>query len=491
MKTPIARMILLGARLAWPGALPAATVTVPPAADTFLSEFSPDHNTGGHTNVAAGTVSNGTRTRALLRFDIAGHVPAGATITAVTLRLHVTRVIDGGGVNSAFQLRRVLAPWSEGGKTGSLGAPAGNGEPTWTHRIFPDTTWAAPGGAMGADFSAAVSGSTAVAGLGTYDFASTAGLIEDVQSWLDNPAANFGWVLLTELEQASETARRFASREDTARTPALTVEFTPPALQFRITRVSVVGNQATLAWTNGRPSYQVQMRPSLTQAWVNVGPLTSAASATVPLNGEQAFFRVVQDYTARYQVRFDATWSRQTHPADFPNGAHWSGLVGGVHNEQAHFWREGEPASEGIRLMAERGSQPRLLAEVTSAINSGTAHFTLAGGGINPAPGTRLLVFPQPMRRDFPLVTLCSMIAPSPDWFVGVDSLSLLEDGQWVGSKVVTLYGYDAGTDSGASYNSPDLVTVPRGVVTRFTGFPALVNGVIVPFGTFTFTRLD
>jgi hypothetical protein len=83
------------------------------------------------------------------------------------------------------------------------------------------------------------------------------------------------------------------------------------------------------------------------------------------------------------------------------------------------------------------------------------------------------------------------MIAPSPDWFVGVDSLSLIEEGQWAASKVVTLYGFDAGTDNGATYTSPDQVTTPRGVIRRFTGFPALVNGVIVPFGTFTFTRLD
>jgi hypothetical protein len=95
------------------------------------------------------------------------------------------------------------------------------------------------------------------------------------------------------------------------------------------------------------------------------------------------------------------------------------------------------------------------------------------------------------MNRDFPLVTLVSMIAPSPDWFAGVDSLSLVENGQWVSNKVVTLYGMDAGTDSGASYASPDLVTVPRGSVSRFTGFPAIQNGAIVPFGAFTFTRLD
>lgn len=98
---------------------------------------------------------------------------------------------------------------------------------------------------------------------------------------------------------------------------------------------------------------------------------------------------------------------------------------------QVHFCREGETASEGIRLMAELGSQPRLLSEVNAAIANGTAHFTLSGGGINPAPGSRRLVLPQALRRDYPRVTLCSMIAPSPDWFVGVDSLSLLEDGAW------------------------------------------------------------
>jgi hypothetical protein len=156
-----------------------------------------------------------------------------------------------------------------------------------------------------------------------------------------------------------------------------------------------------------------------------------------------------------------------------------------------HFFRLGETASEGIRLMAERGQQAPLVAEIAPAITNGTAHLQLAGGGIGRSPGSVSLTFPQAMRRDYPLVTLVSMIAPSPDWFVGVDSLSLIEDGQWVTNKVVTLYGMDAGTDSGPTYASPDEVTVPRGVVTQFTGFPALVNGEIVPFGTFTFTRLD
>lgn len=246
-----------------------------------------------------------------------------------------------------------------------------------------------------------------------------------------------------------------------------------------------------LSWMGGKPAYQLQMRTEIDGAWTNVGEPTSATSATAPLSAESTFFRVVQDYTARYQVVFDATWSSITHPAAFPGGAHWSGLVGGVHNDKVHFWREGETASPGIQFMAERGNQSTLLSEIRPAITNGFAHFTLSGGGIGTSPGSVSLAFPQAMRRDFPLVTLCSMIAPSPDWFVGVDSLSLLENGNWVDSKEAILFGFDAGTDSGASYASPDLPTLPRGIVTRFTGFPALVGGVVVPFGTFTFTRLD
>jgi hypothetical protein len=141
--------------------------------------------------------------------------------------------------------------------------------------------------------------------------------------------------------------------------------------------------------------------------------------------------------------------------------------------------------------MAERGRQADLLAEVSAAISAGAADFSLAGGGLGGSPGSVTLTFPQAMRRDYPLVTLCSMIAPSPDWFVAVSGLSMIENGEWASERTAILYGYDAGTDSGATFASPDLVTTPRGVVTRFTGFPALVNGEIVPFGTFTFTRLD
>jgi len=263
-----------------------------------------------------------------------------------------------------------------------------------------------------------------------------------------------------------------------------------PEISLSATR-NETGTAIVLTWSGGKPAYQLQKRATLDAPWTDVGIPISFATALIEPNDQAGFYRVVQDYTAQYRVTFDAIWSSSTHPAAFPSGAHWSGLVGGVHNDQVHFWRQGEMASLGIQNMAERGIQSTLVSEINPAIAAGNAQFTLTGGGIGGSPGSVSLTFPQSMRRGFPMVTLVSMIAPSPDWFVGVDSLSLLENDEWVSAKTVRLYGFDAGTDSGASYSSPDLVTTPRGIITRFTGFPALVNGEIVPRGTFTFTRLD
>lgn len=51
------------------------------------------------------------------------------------------------------------------------------------------------------------------------------------------------------------------------------------------------------------------------------------------------------------------------------------------------------------------------------------------------------------------LISLISMIDPSPDWIVGLAGLELCtSDCTWVESKELKLYPWDAGTDSGPSY---------------------------------------
>ncbi len=83
------------------------------------------------------------------------------------------------------------------------------------------------------------------------------------------------------------------------------------------------------------------------------------------------------------------------------------------------------------------------------------------------------------------------MIAPSPDWFVGVSGLSLIANGQWSEQLVVPLFAYDAGTDSGASYTSPNSDTQPRANIQRIETLPFLVDSEVPSIGTFTFVRID
>lgn len=191
--------------------------------------------------------------------------------------------------------------------------------------------------------------------------------------------------------------------------------------------------------------------------------------------------------TETYTVVFNATWSSSTHPTDFPSNPHFSGLIGGTHNENVSFWTTGETASSGIENMAELGSKTDLNSEVTSAISAGTADSVLSGDGISVSPDSVSLQFE--ISSDHTKVTLVSMIAPSPDWFVGISGEDLCDDGSWVDTKAFDLYAYDAGTDSGSTYTSADSDTDPKENITRLTTGIFEVNGTVPTLGTFTFTK--
>ncbi|MDX1388559.1 MAG: hypothetical protein R3344_05190, partial [Acidobacteriota bacterium] len=103
------------------------------------------------------------------------------------------------------------------------GGPSAAGDATWIHTFWDTSFWAAAGG----DFVAGASASTTVDQNGPYTWGSTAGMVADVQSWLDNPGNNFGWIVLGDESTAPlPSAKRFDSRENAATAPVLTVNFT-------------------------------------------------------------------------------------------------------------------------------------------------------------------------------------------------------------------------------------------------------------------------
>lgn len=168
---------------------------------------------------------SGTR-RAVLAFDVASAVPAGATITGVELRLVMTMTMAG---PLAVDVHRATSDWGEG----TSDAPSGEGsgttattnDATRTHAFWPSTTWTNAGG----DFDAAVSASAVVDQVGPYTWTSTPALVADVQGWLDAPATNRGWLLANADETVQVGSKRFASRQNpnAADRPVLTITYVP------------------------------------------------------------------------------------------------------------------------------------------------------------------------------------------------------------------------------------------------------------------------
>lgn len=191
---------------------------------------------------------------------------------------------------------------------------------------------------------------------------------------------------------------------------------------------------------------------------------------------------------ARYRVTFNATWSARTHPQNFPSNPHFSGLVGATHHGDVRIWQTGEVASDGVELMAETGGKGTLLHEIEHLIEDGDAYGELSGGGLPTSPGAVSLEFDAVSTHPF--VTLVSMVAPSPDWFVGVSALTLMAEGAWRERVEVQLRVYDAGTDDGTVFTAANADTDPAAPITALTESDTDFRGGEPFVGTFVFELL-
>jgi spore coat protein A len=228
----LAPTLLLGA----PSAVPAATVVLQPVADNTIYEAElaadptgtfEDNSCGAGPDLFAGVTFRNFIRRALLRFDVAGAVPAGSSIDAVTLTLDVNLTTD--TLDTTMMLHPVLQAWGEGTVDcsfggGGAGAEANPGDATWLDAKFQQVSWTSPGGDVG---PASASALVPLSGAAVWDSVANPGLVTDVQSWLDVPTGNHGWLIVDEEIQDSSSARRFGSREGSV-PPLLQIEFTPP-----------------------------------------------------------------------------------------------------------------------------------------------------------------------------------------------------------------------------------------------------------------------
>lgn len=204
----------------------ADVVTVIPSRDNTLYES----QTGALSNglgefIFSGKTLQSAIRRGLMYFKLDSLIPAGSTVTGVSLQLSLTL---SQGTPADFSLQRLTSNWGEGtsnaGTPGGQGAAATTNDATWLHTFFNTQFWSNAGG----DFSTQVSASTNVIGnVGPYNWSSSQ-MVADVQNWVNSPGSNFGWILRGD-ETTSQVAARFASRENTnpALRPALMITFTP------------------------------------------------------------------------------------------------------------------------------------------------------------------------------------------------------------------------------------------------------------------------
>ncbi|XP_072932373.1 spondin-1-like [Epargyreus clarus] len=168
---------------------------------------------------------------------------------------------------------------------------------------------------------------------------------------------------------------------------------------------------------------------------------------------------------AVYKVTVKFLWSETAFPKDYPlqrPKAQWSPIFGQSHNSSYTLYHVGDVAKPSVRNFAQYGKLDGLIEEGEEdpkVYDQFSAPAVGAGTG-----ETGNMVF---VDGGHSLVSLISRIIPSPDWFIGVDSLDLCIDESWVDQLTLDLQPLDAGAASGLTFTAPRWETVPPEPVTK------------------------
>jgi hypothetical protein len=257
-------LLLLGAALPTGYAL-GATATVPALKDSMIFGTSAGADTGNASGngpaLFAGADGSSNKKRSLIEFNVASaNIPADATIQSVTMTLYLAQVAgsgggSGGGGNYPSRTLRLFdlsQDWSEGSSglptsTSANGSGSGymrmTGDSTWDYASYDSTNLAAgkwnAGGmdVRGGNFASTESGSSTFISFTTLNAPftwSSAGMVSDVQGWVNGSTSNFGWLLKSDLETSPTSFLGFWSKDGAAANsnpgiaPSLTITYSLP-----------------------------------------------------------------------------------------------------------------------------------------------------------------------------------------------------------------------------------------------------------------------
>jgi hypothetical protein len=211
----------------------AATQVLAPSDDTFINSGNPGNNNGASLSIFTGTDGHGGIMRGLIRFAMPASLRGRVTVTSVQLVMTVEALGNGGAGTAATEsLQAVIQSWIQGNGIGNttmlftVGQACGGSVvgATWNQTNCANATnWTTAGGSV----VSAVSGQSSTAGIaiGSPVTWSSAGMIADVQAWIDTPPNNNGWRIASSTEGVVGEAQRFFSSESGSTPPALTITY--------------------------------------------------------------------------------------------------------------------------------------------------------------------------------------------------------------------------------------------------------------------------
>ena len=191
--------------------------------------------------------------------------------------------------------------------------------------------------------------------------------------------------------------------------------------------------------------------------------------------------------SAEYTIVVKSRWTKAEHPFEWPAAAHFSGVIGTNHTPAYSIFTVGTPPTPGLENLSEEGKHTPLDKEIRAAIAAGNAGTLFETGPLRNFADS--IVGTLKVDDAFPLVSLVMMVAPSPDWFTGVRDVELRENGAWAPSRTLDLVAYDSGGDDGTTYLAPNKDTNPKKPTSQAMTPHFVINGVVVPVGSVTFTK--
>jgi len=159
-----------------------------------------------------------------------------------------------------------------------------------------------------------------------------------------------------------------------------------------------------------------------------------------------------------YTISFVGNWNNINHPLNYPSDDHFSPITGMIHNDKVSLFKKGSIASSGIEIMSESGNTTILISEI--AQNGNNVFKTIKMSGAN--TGIDTVKYQFDVNDSHTYISLVSMIAPSPDWFVALNNYNLKPNGEWIQKVTIPMLAYDAGTEEGIEYSYSNDDEIPK-----------------------------